>query len=82
VLRHTVPAALSRPVTASPPVRTVTLVIVPPTAVTLIPRSGAVSGLPPAGVIDTRTLLAVAVARAPALAWLPVRLAADLEPPE
>src|SRR5438270_3491651 len=52
VLRHTVPAALSLPVTGSPPVRTITLLILPPAALTVIPRFGAVSMPPPTGVID------------------------------
>ena len=40
VLCQAVPAALSAPVTASPEVRTVTLVSLPSVAVTLIPLDG------------------------------------------
>jgi hypothetical protein len=74
VLRHTVPAALSLPVTGSPPVRTITLLILPPVALTVIPRFGAVSMPPPTGVIDNRTPSAAA----PDIAWL----AARVGPPE
>ena len=55
LLCHTVPAALSVPVTGSPFVRTVTLLIVPPPADTVIPRFGAASTLPLVGTIDTLT---------------------------
>jgi hypothetical protein len=74
VLRHTVPAALSLPVTGSPPVRTITLLILPPAALTVIPRFGAVSMPPPTGAIDNRTPCAAA----PDIAWL----AARVGPPE
>jgi hypothetical protein len=50
----------------SPRVRTITPLILPPTALTVIPRFGAVS-VPPAGVIDNRTPSAAA----PTLAGLP-----------
>src|SRR5437667_11377113 len=73
VLRHTVPAALSLPVTGSPPARTITLLILPPAALTVIPRFGAVSMPPPTGVIDNRTPSAAA----PDFARL-----ARVEPPE
>jgi hypothetical protein len=59
VLRQTVLAALSFPLTRSPPVRTTTLLILPRAAVTVIPRFGAVS-VPPAGVIDNCTPFAAA----------------------
>lgn len=56
MLRQTVPPALSLPVTGSPPVRTITLRILPPAALTVIPRFGVVSVPPPVGVIDNLTL--------------------------
>ena len=37
--------------------------------------------MPPAGVIDNRTLLALATGRAATVAWLPRRLAARARPP-
>ena len=77
MLCHTVPAALSVPLTGSPLVRTMTLLILPPSALTVIPRYGAVSVLPLAGMIDSRTTAAAP----PALAC-PPRLAADFAPPE
>jgi hypothetical protein len=49
------------------------LLILPPTALTVIPRSGAVSVALPAGVINNRTPFA-----APARPWL----AAPVEPPQ
>src|ERR1035438_8938714 len=55
VLRHTVPASLSFPLTGSPPVSTVTFVILPPTALTVIPRFGTSSIPLPVGVVDKRT---------------------------
>jgi hypothetical protein len=59
-------------------VRTLTLLILPPTAVTTIPWSGAVSVPPPAGVIDNRTPLAAAAGRP----LLPRSLASRVEPPQ
>jgi hypothetical protein len=67
VLRQTVLAASSLPLTRSPLVRTITLLILPRTALTVIPRFGAVSIPPLAGVIDNRTPSGAA----PELAWLP-----------
>jgi len=63
-------------------VRTTTRLILPPTALTVIPRFGAESLLPAAGVIDNRTPSAAAPDPLPTLAWLPPWLAAAVEPPE
>jgi len=62
-------------------VRTTTRLILPPTVLTVIPRFGAVSLLPPPGVIDNRTSFAAAPDPL-TLAWLPPWLAAAVEPPE
>ena len=64
--------------TGLPAVRTITVPIRPPTALTVIPRSGALSVPPPAGVIDNRTTLA-AVPDRPLLRPWP---AARVEPPQ
>ena len=48
-------AALSLPTTGSPSVRTITLLILPPATLTVIPRFGALSTPLQAGVIDNRT---------------------------
>ena len=78
MLCHTVPVALSVPLTRSPPVRTVTLLILPPTALTAIPRSGAASVPRSAGVIDNATPLAAALTRPLLRPWL----ASRVEPPQ
>src|SRR6516165_6731441 len=57
------------PDTASPEVRTVTLVSVPATAVTVMPSAGMASWLPSAGVIVTSLASAAACAWADAEAW-------------
>jgi hypothetical protein len=69
---------LNVPLTRSRPARTITLLIVPPAAVTVIPRFGLVSMLAPPGVIESRTAAGAAVDAMLALEWL----AADLLPLE
>jgi hypothetical protein len=61
-------------------VRTITLVILPPTALTVIPRLGLVSVRPSAGVINNRTPVDAAPLRACALTWLAARVAPPKQP--
>src|SRR5439155_9588719 len=68
--------ALALPLTRSPPVRTITLPILPPTALTMIPRFGAVSVPPPTGVIDNCTPSAAP----PILVWPPARVGPPEQP--
>ena len=68
--------------TGSPPASTCTAVILPPAALTVIPRFGALSVLPSVGVIDKRTSLVGLVATAGTPAWPAPWLVAGVELPQ
>ena len=69
VLRQVLPSAARLPDTASPEVRTVTLVTLPATAVTMMGSEGLAPWLPSAGVIRRSLASAAACADADAEAW-------------